>query len=140
MILRKLRNQRRQGLTIVECAIIFPLLFLLVIGVMIGGLGVYRYQEVAALAREASRWASVRGAAYQFYTGNTAATDKDVYEKAIRPKLVALDPAKLTYKVTWNPDNRQGSTVTVQVDYLWLPEAFLGGTKLSSTSTTLMSY
>ena len=134
------RNNPRKGATVVECAIVFPLLFLLLIGIFVGGLGVFRYQEVAALAREASRWASVHGAAYEFYTGNKAATASEVYEKAIRPKLVALDSKKLTYKVTWDPDNRQGSKVTVQVNYQWVPEAFLGSINLSSTSTTLMSY
>lgn len=135
-----LRRTSRPGTTTVECAIIFPLLFVLVVGVIVGGLGVFRYQEVAALAREASRWASVRGATYERYSGKSAATAEDVYENAIRPKLVALDPTKLTYKVTWDPDNRQGSTVTVQVNYHWVPEAFLGSIDLSSTSTNLISY
>jgi len=134
------RTHQRKGTTVVECAIVFPMLFLLVLGVLIGALGVFRYQEVASLAREASRWASVHGANYEFNSGKKAATASDVYDKVIRPKLVALDPKKLTYKVTWDPDNRQGSKVTVSIDYNWAPEAFLGSIKLSSTSTTLMSY
>lgn len=131
---------RRKGVTVLECAIILPVFFLLVIGVMVGATGVFRYQEMAALAREGARWASVRGQAYQFYTNQPAATAKDVYEQVIRPKSVALDQKKLTYSVTWEPDNRQGSRVTVRVSYEWLPEAFLGRINLSSTSSMLMSY
>jgi hypothetical protein len=42
--------------------------------------------------------------------------------------------------VSWNPDNQQKSMVTVTVTYQWLPEAFLGGVTLSSTSSMMVSY
>jgi Flp pilus assembly protein TadG len=136
-----LRNQpRRRGTHVVECAVVFPALFLLLLGLLIGGLGVFRYQEVASLAREGARYASVRGYKYQQVTGRAAATATDVYSNAIAPRAVILDPANLSYNVAWNPDNKQGSTVTVQVSYQWVPEAYLGGITLSSTSTMPMSY
>jgi Flp pilus assembly protein TadG len=135
-----LRQRKRPGVTVVECAVIFPVVFLLLLGTIVAGLGVFRYQEIAALAREGARYASVHGARYEFDTGKLAATPSDVYEQAIRPKAVALDQTKLKYSVTWSPDNRQGGTVTVQVDYFWIPEAYLGGIQLSSTSTMWMSY
>lgn len=136
-----LRNQpRRRGTHVVECAVVFPVLFLLLLGLLVGGLGVFRYQEVASLAREGARYASVRGSKYQQVTGKPAATAPDVYNNAISPRAVILDPANLSYNVTWNPDNKQGSTVTVQVTYLWVPEAYLGGITLSSTSTMPVSY
>lgn len=134
------RQHKRHGVTVVECAVIFPLVFLLLAGTIIAGIGVFRFQEVAALAREGARFASVRGGGYEFHTGKKAATPTDVYEQAILPKAVALDQTKLTYSVTWNPDNRQGGTVTVQVNYSWIPEGFLGGIQLSSSSTMLVSY
>jgi Flp pilus assembly protein TadG len=136
----RIQNPSRSGVTIVESAIVLPVFFLLIIGMIVGGLGVFRYQEVASLAREASRWASVRGSTYSQTTGNTAATAKDVYDGAIVPNVVALDKSKLTYAVTWAPDNRQGSQVTVRITYRWVPEAFLGGMDLSSTSTSTISY
>ena len=64
----------------------------------------------------------------------------DVYTSAIQPKMVSLDPALMSYSVSWNPDNRQGSTVTCTVTYRWLPEILLGGINLSSTSVMPMSY
>jgi Flp pilus assembly protein TadG len=131
---------RRRGTHLIECAVIFPLLFVLLLGLIIGGLGVFRYQEVASLAREGARYASVHGYEYQQTTGKLAATDVDVFNNAIKPRTVILDASNLNYNVTWEPDNKQGSTVTVQVSYQWVPEAYLGGINLSSTSAMPMSY
>ena len=148
-----LRHPRRAAATIVEFAVVGPLALLLLIGLIVGGLGVFRYQEVAFLAREGSRWASVHGSQYAKDTGKTAATPADVYQQAIAPKATSLNPSKLTYAVTWNTGNAQyhtatvngqtvkvANTVTVTVTYQWLPEAFLGGITLSSTSVSVMSY
>jgi Flp pilus assembly protein TadG len=138
MILRRLPTRR--GTTVVECAMVYPVTFLLLFGLIIGGLGVFRYQQVASLAREGARYASVHGAKYAQSTGRPAATPLTVYQQAILPRAVAFDPSRLTYNVTWSPDNRQGSDVTVQVTYAWVPEGYLGGITLSSTSTMRMSY
>jgi Flp pilus assembly protein TadG len=130
----------RTGATLVEFAVVSPVLFLLLLGLVIGGLGIFRYQEVAWLAREGARYASVRGYQYQQVTHQTAATSQDVYNNAILPNTIALDTTKLSSSVTWNPDNHQGSWVTVTVNYQWVPEAFLGGITLSSTSSMMVSY
>jgi Flp pilus assembly protein TadG len=126
---------------------------LILFGLLIGGFGIFRYQQVARLAREASRWASVHGTQYAKDTNNTAATAQDVYDNAIAPNATGLDPAQLTYSVTWNADNNPthtatvngqqvqvANTVTVTVNYQWIPEAFLGGVTLSCTSVSAMSY
>ena len=134
------RPSRRRAATLVECAMVCPVLFLFVFGLIIGGLGVFRYQEVASLAREGARYASVRGAKYEGVTGQPAATPAAIYDNAVKPRIVSLDPSQVTYQVSWNTDNRQGSMVIVRVDYQWVPEAFLGGITLSSTSTMPMSY
>jgi Flp pilus assembly protein TadG len=134
------RTRSRRGTHLLECAVIVPVTFLLLFGLLIGGLGVFRYQEVASLAREGSRYASVHGSQYQLRTGKPAATAADVFNNAISPRAVILDPSRLGSSVTWSPDNRKGSTVTVTVTYQWVPEAFLGGLTLSSTSTVPMSY
>jgi Flp pilus assembly protein TadG len=133
-------SPRRRGTHAIECAVVFPLVFLLLFGLIVGALGVFRFQEVASLAREGSRYASVRGQQYQLMTGKPAATADDVFNNAIAPRAVILTPSQLSSTVTWNPDNRQGSSVTVTVTYQWVPEAYLGGLTLSSTSTTPISY
>jgi Flp pilus assembly protein TadG len=134
---------RRSGATAVEAAVILPVLLIFTIGVVIGGLGIFRYQEVALLAREGSRWASVHGATYQSEAGAASpVTATDVYNNGMKPLVVALDTSKLTYTVTYSPDmTSPNSSVTVTVNYQWLPEAYLiGPIKLSCTSTRLMAY
>ena len=45
-------SPRRHGTHALECAVVFPVVFLLLFGLLIGALGVFRYQQVASLARE----------------------------------------------------------------------------------------
>jgi Flp pilus assembly protein TadG len=146
-------RRSRPAATMVEFAIVGPVTFLLLIGLLVGGLGVFRYQQIAYLAREASRWASVHGAKYAQDTHNPAATPADVYNTVIKPDATGLDLGQLTYSVTWNPDNAQyhlgavngstvkvANTVTVTITYHWIPEAYLPGGVMSSTSVCTMSY
>jgi Flp pilus assembly protein TadG len=136
------RSHRRRGASVVEAAIVYPAVFVLILALVSGGMGVFRYQEVASLAREGSRYAATHGSQYAQETGKAAATAQDVYNNAILPKAVALDTTKLSSSVIWNPNNQPpNSTVTVTVTYQWKPEVFLLGTfTLSSTSTMPMSY
>jgi Flp pilus assembly protein TadG len=157
----RLHHKVRSAATLVEFAIVAPSTFLLLLGLLVGGLGIFRYQEVAYLAREASRWACVHGAQYAKDTGKPAAGPDDgvwsggsgqctlLYNNVIHPRAVALDPSKLTYSVTWNTDNntnhtvnghKVANTVTVTVTYRWIPEAYLGGITFSSSSVSLMYY
>src|SRR4051794_22498771 len=127
MLLRRTHRQHRPGAALVECALVYPLTFLLVIGLVITAQGVSRYQEVAFLARAGARYASTHGAQYRKDTGLAVgsagtAADRghelfwysadptrpsgsdtswagDTYDSAVRPKLVALDPSLLTFKV-----------------------------------------
>jgi Flp pilus assembly protein TadG len=133
-------KSRRRGALMLECAFVYPITFLLIMGLIIAGLGVFRYQEVASLAREGSRYASLHGASYQQTTGKAAATASDIYSKAVLPKAVALDPSQLTCSVNWTPDNNPGSSVSVTINYHWVPEAFLPSMNLSSTSMVPVIY
>jgi Flp pilus assembly protein TadG len=143
----------RRGATIVEFAIVVPITLLLLIGIMVGGLAVFRFQQVAMLAREGLRWASVHGADYASATGNAAATADNVFNNAIKPQAAGLDLTKLTYAVTWDTNNttshtstvagksvKVSNTVSVTVNYNWIPEAYFGGATLSSTSKSVMSF
>jgi len=138
----------RRGATAVEFAVIGPITFFLLIALIVGGMGIFRYQELASVAREASRWASVHGYQYQVDTGNPAATAQDVYNNVIAPNAVGFDLTQLSYSVTWSTDNRPyntvivnnqwvqvRNTVTVQLTYQWIPELYLGGYTLTATST-----
>src|SRR5262245_52203553 len=145
-------HHRRRGTTTVEFAITCPIVFFLIFAIIVGGLGVFRYQQVAAAAREGARFACVHGADYADETNHPAATPADVFNQAILPGSYTLDPNYLTYSVTWNQSNEPlqvienvqvpvGNTVSVTVNYQWLPEMYLiGPFNLSSTSTAQMIY
>ena len=145
------RNMRR-ATTMVEFAVILPVTLLVLIGPVVGGIGIFRYCELADLAREASRWASVHGSQYEKETGNTAATPLDVYNNVIKAKAVSLDLTKLSYNVTWNTDNGPYhttivngqvvpviNTVKVTLTYQWIPELYFATVNLTSTSESVMS-
>ena len=143
----------RRGTTIVEMSIVAPVALLLLIGLMVGGLGTFRSQQVSTIAKQASRWASIHGTDYANQTGTAPATADDVYNQAIKPNALGLDLSKLSYSVVWNTDNSMShtvivngksvevsNTVAVTVNYAWLPEAFLGGITLTSSSKSVMSF
>jgi Flp pilus assembly protein TadG len=142
------RPYARSGAAMVENAIVLPFTFFLLFALVIGATGIFRYQEVATLAREGARYASTHG--YQFRkdsglaTGTAEEWKTDIYNNAIAPRIVALDVNRLSYSVTWpdvvnqpgKPDNWPGSKVDVTVNYDWFPELYLvGPIRLTSTSS-----
>lgn len=152
MLVRR-RLVRRRGATMVEGALVLSVAFLLTLGVMILALGVYRYQQVASLAREAARYASVHGGQFALDTGQAMATSGSIYSNVIQPMAVGLDLTQLTYSVNWdnanelpiylaNPATGQylRNRVTVTISYSWSPETYLAPITLTSTSTMEMSY
>lgn len=97
---------RRRGAVTVEAAVVYPLLFLLLFGLIVGGITVSRYQQVAMLAREGARFASVRGADWKIDwqkqpPGQPAATVAQIRQDAVLPMAVSLDPNQLTVQVQW---------------------------------------
>jgi Flp pilus assembly protein TadG len=146
-------HRARRAATVVEFAMVAPVVLVTLFGLLIGGMGIFRYQELAHLTREASRWAAVHGADYARATGNPAATAEDVYDTVIAPNAAAMNLGRLNYSVVWNTDNRPyrtevsdgrvtrvNNTVTVTISYQWIPEAYLGGVTLGSASTSAMAY
>jgi hypothetical protein len=157
MYLSRRARQRNRGATLVESAVVLLVTFTLLFGLIVGGLGVSRYQAVAELAREATRAGSVRGGQYRLDHGLPAGTTSDwsadLYTDGVArfPSQAAmvnvrefgLDPNRLTYTCTWSkgyngqPDNYatyvdanrdvHGNTLTVTVSYDWLPETIITG-------------
>jgi Flp pilus assembly protein TadG len=157
----RLQREKRPGATLVESAVVSPVVFLLILGLLVGASGVFRYQEIASLARRAARYASVHGTQYAKDTGNPAATPtvsgpalpgSDIYNN-VAANAVILDLSRLTCSVNYNSANSPYSTsnvngqvvatantVSVTVSYQWIPEVFLGGITLTSTSVMPMCY
>jgi hypothetical protein len=63
MLRRPVPPLRRAGV-LIEAALVLPIAFLLILGVLVGGMGVFRYLEVAHLARLVARYAAVHGGQY----------------------------------------------------------------------------
>jgi len=147
-MLRRHSPRHRRGAVLVEAALVYPTVFLLIIGGIVLGLGVSRAQQMASLAREGARFASVRGARFEAVTGIAAATS-DTIQAYVRGKAVGMDTNSLTVATTWNTSNSlthttggvtTKNTVSVTVSYPWVPEAYFGGVTLSSTSVMTMSF
>jgi Flp pilus assembly protein TadG len=147
------RGRPRRGVALVESAFVYPIVFFFVLGLVVGAMGIFRYQEVATLARETARYASVHGTLYARDAGTTPPTAADIYNAVVVNEAVGLDLSKLTYSITWNVSNAPyqsvvvngnitpaQNTVSVTITYQWVPEAFLGGITLSSTSVMPMTY
>jgi Flp pilus assembly protein TadG len=152
------QRQRRTGAILIESALVYPILFVLIFGIIVLAVGVFRYHQVAHAAREGARWAAVHGARYAQETGQPAATAEDVYANAIAPHAASMQPPNLTYSVTWDKNNQQthssvqidpatgqqklvtkANTVSVTVSYSWNTILF-GVIPVSSTSVMTMSY
>jgi Flp pilus assembly protein TadG len=146
-------HRTRRGATLVEIGLVLSITLLLIVGLVVLGLGVSRYQQTAAVAREAARWASVRGGLFARETGQPAATQGSVESQVIPRYSTGLDPSHITvFTVTWDNASKmpiyfdsvnqvwKSNAVHVTISYQWIPEAFFGGVTLTSTSEMPMSY
>ena len=88
----------RHGAVLVEGAIVYPVFLMLIFMLIIGGMGVFRYQQVACLAREAARYAAVHGSGWHKETGQTCPTSSAI-QNAVLPLAVGMDPNNLAMQV-----------------------------------------
>jgi hypothetical protein len=153
---------RERGTTLLESAVMISVLLLMMFGVVGFGTALYTYHFVANTAREATRWASVRGTASSGTglsctgdgsPGGCPAADSgvDAYVQNLSTGI-GLDPTKVSTTTTWvaPPNNlaicasqpkSPGCVVKVQVQYSFqflfplLPSGF----KMQSTSQMVIS-
>ncbi|HXX21663.1 MAG TPA: TadE family protein [Terriglobia bacterium] len=118
------------GETALESALVITLLLSLVFGIIGFGHALYTYHFVANAAREATRWASVRGYDCKGLSGGCPAAAADVQTYVSNAAGTGLNPANLTVNTTWLPspstsftppcstyNNYPGCVVQVQVVY-----------------------
>jgi Flp pilus assembly protein TadG len=161
-MLHRPRNNRRAGALragamALEAALVQPVMLFLLLALVVGGMGVFRYQQVACQVREAARYAAVRGSDWQKNTGQASPTQDEIYQQAVAPFLSGMDAQGLTFQVLWI-DQSTGlavpwdkarkdpqtltktgdyvtNTVRVTVTYQFSPAIFfLGSIQLTSTS------
>ena len=136
------RRPHRRAAVAVETAVVQSVIFILLLALVAGGLGVFRYQQVTSLAREAVRAASVKGADYAAQTGQSSPTQQQLLTNVVQPRAVGMDLTKLSIQVQWIDGTtgqvlawdssskavKTSSTsnrIRVTVTYQWSPE-FLG--------------
>lgn len=134
-----------------EMCIILILFLTLTIGLIDFGIGVSEYNTVAHLARQGTRYASVRGGACT--SPCVPATANDIRD-AVRSKAVGLDPQRVivttttldcpsgTNSAAWPANNQPGRAVQVVVAYDFTPLTRLlnvGTITLTSTSQLVIS-
>jgi len=145
---------RQRGTTILESAVMISVLLVMMFGVVGFGNALYTYHFVSNTAREATRWASVRGnTCTGGLAGGCPANDADVnaYVQNLSTGI-GLDPTKVTTTTTWvappnnlaactTKPNSPGCVVKVQVQYSFqflfplLPSGFT----MQSTSQMVIS-
>jgi len=95
---------RERGNTLTEFALILPFMLAGIFGVIEFGRALYTYHFVSDAAREASRWASVRGQSCKAY-GSVAcpakSADVEDYVASITPPGIDKSPAKLLVDTAW---------------------------------------
>ncbi len=128
-------RRRRRGVVLLESGLVYSSAMMLILGTITIGLGVFRYQEMAWLAREGARWAAVHGPTYQSEQSKAAPTSSDVMSNAITPRMAILTQANLTCTLTMT-----SGVATVTLNYNWTPEVYLSPITLRSTSVVPISY
>ena len=105
----------RRGAALVESALATTVFLMLTFGIIDFGRMIYSYNSVSHLAREATRYASVRG-----NSSGHPASASDVTQ-AVRNRAVGLNLSLLSVTTTWQPSNAPGDTVRVTVSYDFRP-------------------
>ena len=130
--LARLTGDRRGGVAI-EFAFIIPLAILLTIGAIEAARAVSVQASISQAAKETVRFASVRGSA-----SGDAATEAELEAMAL--DLADLANGSTSATVTWDPDNKPGSAVTVDMQTTFSPAVLLfGPSSYTFTSTASMT-
>jgi Flp pilus assembly protein TadG len=139
MITKRKRNERR-GAAALEAAAVYPVAMLLLIGTIVVGIAVFRYEQLQSLAREGARYASVHGPTYASEQNSSYASSSTVLTY-IETMTAGLQQNNLSCTVTWAPNpptTTTPATVTVQLSYSWVPEGFLPQQAVALTATSTM--
>lgn len=100
-----------RGSSLVSFAFIAPLFILMIIGTIDMGRAYWTSSTLDHAAREAARYASIRGV-----DSDSPATDEQVANFAVGAATgLGLAPAQVT--VSWDPEGKSGDTVTVEITH-----------------------
>lgn len=119
----------RSGATLVEAAIVTPVLLMLIFGIFDIGIGVLRRNMMAEAARMGARESIHHGAdSPEPWSSPTAETKiAEIVDPLL--KLSGLRPEQYSVKVTYTNGNEPGEAVEVEISTEWAPilGPFVGG-------------
>jgi Flp pilus assembly protein TadG len=102
-------RRRRPGAHLVESAFVLSITLLLLLGLVVCAMGVYRYQSVAYLAREAARYAAAHAGQYQQENATAISqgtlpdvTSDYITQNIVKARAVNLDTSALNVTVNFN--------------------------------------
>lgn len=109
------RKHRQRGQAMLESALVFLVFIVIIFGLMDFGRMVWIYTMISNGAREATRYAIVRGTS----SGHTATVAQ--IQAIVLSTSPGVDSANTTTTVTFSPSQAAGSTVQVAVSYKCYP-------------------
>ncbi|MGQ9457375.1 MAG: TadE/TadG family type IV pilus assembly protein [Anaerolineae bacterium] len=126
---------RTRGQSAVEFALAFPVVVLLILGLVDLGRLMWAYQSLAHAVREGTRYAIVHGSA------SPQPADEVAIRNVVVQAAATLNPDQITVLVSWDPDNAPGSRVTVEAHYTFHPATtlFAQGLALDISSRSTMT-
>lgn len=130
----KLLKGEKNGNTVIEFALTFPILIFLTFAIFDVGRGVFYYTTVNNIAAETVRYASVRGV-----DSPTSVTQDEVEAFALE-KATGMDLDRLTIAVIYDPNSSSGSNVQVTVNYdlRFYLAGFFDGASITLTGASQM--
>lgn len=110
------RSSTRHATTVLELAVVLPVILLLILGTIDFGLVMYATGAVSEAARAGARYAMVHGSMAAVPVGPAA--NNATVQSVVQEYAVALIPANLTVTSSWGlGSNTVGNPVTVTVNY-----------------------
>lgn len=120
------RRRKTKGQALAEFALVAPLFFLILLGIIEAGRFIFYYEVLNNATREGARYAIVNGAnTLGCPTGPPAPASRpcdvpgDDVRKRVRDAAVGTLGSGVTVTPTWAPDNGRGSIVTVTASYTY---------------------
>lgn len=119
------RRRLTRGQAMVEFAMVAPMFFLLLFGIIEAGRFIFYYETLSNATREGARYAIVNGANTLGCPSGPAAPGSAPCDvpgnnviARVRQSAVGM-PGGITATPTWSPDNGRGSTVRVEASYTY---------------------
>lgn len=133
MMIQARCTKRRRGASLLEGALSMTVFLTILFGIMEFGRMVWIYNLVSHGAREATRYAIVRGS-----SSGRQASVSDI-QAIVTARSPGLETSRITTTVTFSPDQAAGSSAKVAVTYQFNPVVpFFPGTPLQLSSTSQM--